>query len=466
MKTRWSCAVLIFAAAATGAAAQSATAASTSVTLFTSGKVLVRRTLPVALPRGRSTHAFELGNFTPATLQPLDSGVVLVRINSDLTWSEDALLRRNIGRSFGFRQPDKTVGQATLLSLDPEHWRWADGGVVFGRPGTIIWPAARVPASRVADVTLDNDRPRDSIRVTYATGGGSRFANYALFLGPGAHLDGTATVSAGTLDLAKSEVQLFAGDIGAARLQPVRPSVAPTGQAFAPGQAGSVYVPRDAVTTRQTVGESIAGARLYTLPGTISFVAGSQTVIPLFDRVPVVIGRRYIVGGGLSMHGPVTNDRADEAENATIAYLLSHDAGTRFGDLALPQGNVNIYDRDDAGRVELVGQVSIDHTPEGADLQIEAGTSYDVQAVTTQTEFLESPSANSRGTAVAGYRVEVHNASDTAAAVEVRVDHNGEWSILNSSLPVVRRTPGRSTFETTVPAHGTASLSYRVRVVR
>jgi hypothetical protein len=66
---------------------------------------------------------------------------------------------------------------------------------------------------------------------------------------------------------------------------------------------------------------------------------------------------------------------------------------------------------------------------------------------------------------MASYRVSLQNAKDSAAVVEVREDRAGEWSIVESSVPADKRSSTRGAFQVTIPARGTAVLTYRVRVV-
>ena len=66
---------------------------------------------------------------------------------------------------------------------------------------------------------------------------------------------------------------------------------------------------------------------------------------------------------------------------------------------------------------------------------------------------------------MASYRVTLQNAKDSAVMVEVREDRGGEWSVVESSVPAEKRSSTRTVFPVTVPAKGTATLTYRVRVV-
>lgn len=437
-------------------AQRSALSSVPSVTLFNSGRVLVRRTLPISLSSGTSTYTLALGSVDLTSLAPLDSGVTLVRISADQAWSEDALLRRNIGHAFDLQQGDRSRRRATLLSMDPERWEWADGGVVFGRPGSVIWPKELVPATQVADVTLQSDRARAGLRLMYETGGGAWWANYRLFINGSGRIEGVATLSAGALDLQNAEVQLLAGNIGSAASAPAAP------------MAAARMVARDAVNTMQMASsEAVGEAHLYTLPGPVSFAAGLQIVEPLFTPVPARAERRYTMAGSLSYYGGLMQTPDEQDVPVDVTYRLAHSAGTPFGGLPLPAGTISVFDLDKAGRVQLIGQGAIGHTAAGERLDVASGTAFDVTAKRVQTEYSTTRAtvAPYSTVALAAYRITLQNAKDSAVMVEVREDRGGEWSVVESSVPAEKRSSTRVVFPVTVPAKGTAVLTYRVRVV-
>lgn len=431
-----------------------------SITLFTSGQVLVRRTVPLRLPNGLSTHALALGVFDPASLTTLDGGVQVHGIRHDPAWSEEAILRRHVGKSFWFRElVGRPAFEATLVAMDPERWRIAGtlpggaGGVVFGRPGQLVWPAELIPAAPVTDVTFRADRAAESVRLMYQAMGGSWAASYRVFVGGGARVEGTATIQGGSLMLEDAEVQLLAGDIGM-KAQPRAPM---------PQMAMAREVASDfgGAPSQEAVGES----RLYTLPQRVSFTPGSQLVLPLFDPVAVRAERRYAMGGALSYWGG--GQEPDEvAVPVEVSYRLERATGTAFGDLPLPAGGVSVFETDRAGRTQLIGQGAIGHTAPGEELSVRTGTAFDVTARRTQTAFSSTRTpAPTRTIATVSYRVELKNAKDSSVVVDVREDRAGEWNVTTSSVPAVRRSSSRVVFPVTVPAKGTATLTYTVRVV-
>jgi hypothetical protein len=435
---------------------------SPSVTLFANGRTLVRRTLEVRVPSGTSIQPLVLGRFDPSSFTVLDAGVHVNRIGYDAAFNEESLLRRNIGTVFAFPQGDgKPVIRARLVAMDPERWEilgddgTAMAGVVFSRPGRLLWNPELVPLAPVADVTLTTDRARQALKVMYEAPGGSWGASYRLFLGADGRLEGTATIAAGTLDLAQAEVQLLAGDIGRRAQQPMalasmaRDQV--SGRAAEAGMASS---------------ESIGEVQLYTLPGRVTFVPGAMLALPLFQPAPVAPQLKLSVGGSLPFWGGLGQMMDEEEVPVEVSYRLERKLATPFGDLPLPGGGVAVYDTDKAGRVQLVGQGGIGHTGPGELFEVSTGTAFDVTARRTQAEFTTNRLANpTRTVANVAWSVTITNAKDTAVTVEVREDRGGEWSVVTSSVPPVRRSASRVVFPLPVPAKGSATLTYRLRVV-
>lgn len=431
-----------------------------SVTLFASGRTLVRQTLPLRLPGGTSRQILSLGAFDPASFAILDQGVVLGAVSYDPTVSEDALLGRFIGEEFTLWDAGgKTLITARLLALMPERWEIVGTepasprrGIIFGRPGQVLWGMEQVRRAPTAEATLTTDRARDGVRVMYEAAGGSWGASYRLFLGADGRFEGMATIAAGMLDLTDAEVQLLAGDIG--------PKAVPAPMAMQ-RMASAAFEDRG-VASQESVGE----VRLYTLPGRVSFVPGTTRTVPLFAPTPVRGELRLTVDGALPYWGGMAQHGEEEDVPVQVAYRFERRQGTPFGDLPLPAGGVSVYDTDRAGRVQLVGQGGISHTAPGEALEVSTGTAFDVTARRTQVAYSTTILPNPRRTvATIDYQVVVKNAKDAAATVEVRENRGGEWSVVTSSVAAVRRSSSRVAFPLTVPAKGEVTLTYRLRVV-
>ena len=460
------------------AVAVSAQAPATSVTLFNSGRVLVRRTMTMAIPAGVSSQTFALGEFNPVTFALLDPGVQLVSVKSDAQLNEQTLLRRYVGRAFEIDtgRAGAPSRRATLLSMDPERWEWADrAGVVFGHPGRVVWPKDLVPSLMSADVTLQSDRARQSIKIMYETSGSAWATSYRLYLGASGRIEGVASIASGVLQLPDAEVQLLSGDIGQGAPPSVRGGRTDQNASYIDGVPAmngiaSTNMLLSARGGRSAESEAAGEGHLYTLPSRVTFVPGSSIVVPLFDPAPAKADRRFTVGGALNYYGGFGQQPDEQQVPVSVAYHLDRKAGTTFGDLPLPGGYVGIFDLDKSGRVQLVGQGNIQHTAAGAELLVESGSAFDVTAKRVQTDFSTSRNLGPAGTpigtvALASYRVTLQNAKDSAVMVEVREDRSGEWSVIQSSIPSEKRSATRVVFPVTIPAKGTVVLTYRVRVV-
>jgi len=205
---------------------------------------------------------------------------------------------------------------------------------------------------------------------------------------------------------------------------------------------------------------------VYTLPDRVTFTPGVVTVVPLFAPAAAAADRRYVVPGGMPFYGTLDRQPDEQSVPVAVVYHLPHRLRTPFGDLPLPAGAVSIFDRDPGGRVELIGQAGIDHTAPGEELLLDAGTAFDVTAKRVQTDYnVVRSSTSGQNSATAAYRVTVANARDSAIVVEVREDHSGDWSVVESSVPAEKRSSTRTVFPLTIPAKGTAVLTYRIRVV-
>jgi hypothetical protein len=98
------------------AAYRSPLTAQSSVTVYNDGRVLVRRTLPMDIPKGNSSQWAALGLLDPASLFSLDSTVVIAGATYDPASDYAGALRRAIGRKLLFRSGKDTI-PATILGV-------------------------------------------------------------------------------------------------------------------------------------------------------------------------------------------------------------------------------------------------------------------------------------------------------------------------------------------------------------
>ena len=108
-------------------------AAQTSLTIYNDGRVLMRRTLPVAVPRGSSVQRLTLGALDPATVFSLDSTVTLMGVSYDGAVDEGSALRRSVGKRLVFRLPPGPAGS-------PRYHQRPGAGCRSAQAATARWP--------------------------------------------------------------------------------------------------------------------------------------------------------------------------------------------------------------------------------------------------------------------------------------------------------------------------------------
>jgi hypothetical protein len=434
--------------------------AQTSVTIYNDGRVLVRREMSVALPKGSSSHKVSLGPLDPGSLFPLDSGVAITRVGYDGATDEGSALRRSVGRRIVFRLPEsKDTLSAVVLGVDPLRLQLPDGRITFQPPGAAMYPAEVVVADPTAAIDLLSTRERKTLRLGYFTGGATWQASYQVTIGSRtARVAGLAVLESQGLRAEKADVQLLAGSVGQARKAPEPPR--PMERRL---EAAAAYA--DQLPTEQRVGEF----HLYTLPGKSTLLPGLTTSVALFQPVEVPYERTYEVRGLVPYWGILPQEGEESDAPVEVSYTLKRPHKTEFGDRPLPGGVARIYQPDSAGRPQLVGEASMEHTPAGRDLRLAAGVAFDLTARRVQTGYVTRRDSTAeygvRTVATADYRVTVRNATDSAATVDVIEERAGEWSVVKSSVPAEKLSTVRTRFRVKVPARGEAEVTYRLRIV-
>ena len=437
--------------------------AQTSLTIYNDGRVLVRRAVELAVPKGASTQQVTLGALDPASVFSLDSTVAITRLGYDGAIDEISVLRRSVGRRIVFQSRlDERIDtvSALVLGVDPLRLRLPDGRVTFVPPGTALYPADVVVAEPTLRLAVQSARAQDRLRLGYFTGGASWRAAYQVVLGPrDARVTGMAVLESQALRVEDAEVQLLAGSVG--RADQGEPPPRPLMYAK---RAEEAAVAADAGAVEQRVGEF----HVYSLPGRSTLLPGLTTSVALFAPAQVSQQRNYVVHGLIPYWGILPQQGEETEAPVEVSYTLKRPRKTEFGDRPLPGGFARVFQADSTGRLQLVGEAAVDHTPAGEDLRLEAGTAFDLTARRVQTSYAtrrDSAGGNWRTIATAEYRVTVRNATDSAVTVDVHEDRAGEWTVLSSSVPAEKLSSTLTRFRVRVPARGEAPVTYRIRIV-
>jgi hypothetical protein len=433
----------------------------TGLTIYNDGRVLVRRALPATVARGRSDHSVTLGRLDPGSLVALDSNVWIVGIRYDGAVDEESALRRSVGERLVFlvqrpgAAPD-TVS-AVVLGTDPLRLGMPGGRVAYSMPGLPLYPADVAAQGPSATLTVESRTAQDSLRLGYFTNGATWYATYdAVLAGRDGRVTGKAVIDSRTLGATGASVQLVAGDVNrATRDKNVQ---------YAPEMMVRAQA-NDAMETAQQ--ERVGEFHLYTIPGDVTIRPGQSTARALFEPARVDWERKYVVPGQLPYWGPLQRMGDEEVVPVEVRYIVKRPRDSDFGGRPIPAGVARVYQPDSAGRLQLVGEASVTHTPAGQDLELTAGTAFDVTARRVQTSYdmQQEPIGGgaTRTVVTAEYEVTLTNATDSAVTVTVVEERHGDWEITSSTVPSRRVSSTRAEFVVEVPAEGSRALRYRIR---
>ncbi len=442
--------------------------AQTSLSIYSDGRVVVRKTIPQKLQRGTNIFSLDLPGLDPATLFSPDSNVAVTSAVLRPATDADAAMRASVGRTLTFVRAKDTI-QATVLSVSPPQFKMPNGLISFSVPGEVEFPneAGLIRGKPEAVVTVDASRARDVIELAYISQGVTWEAVYqALLSGSGsATVNGAATISSTDFKVDSATVQLVAGSVNRAR-NPItsRDQFAPRGfNGVAMATTGALKA--SGYAAEETVGET----HVYELPGPISLDLNTPVTSALFPKARADYSRDYIVSRGALPWGGAVNYDTTRLP-VEVWYTFKRPRGTPFGDRPLPGGTMELFQRDSAGRVQLVGEATFGHTPVAKDLRVLTGVSFDVTAARVETDYRDSvlvPAALRRPQRVRHwltYLVTLTNARREAITVDVREGQGGVWKVTQSTVPPEKLSAAEVRFLVPVPANGTATLTYTVQV--
>lgn len=439
-------------------------AGQTSLSIYSDGRAVVRRTLPRALERGRNAVTLEVDGVDPAMLFSPDSSVTLLSAVLRPATDRAAALERAAGQTLSFVRGKGDTVRATVVRASPPQYRLADGRLLLGEPGEPLFPPELVRATSEASLVLEAARPRPTTELAYVTEGARWSAVYQVVLGAGrALVSGAATIVSQRVRAESASIQLVAGAIGRAKRAPAAPQLSP-------------FVARAAMVAQEqeTVGEQAVGeTHVYTLPARITLEPGVPVATALFPRALVAVTQELIVPGALPFRGymqSVPNPGEPSRVPVQSWYTLARPPGSPFGDRPLPAGTVQLYQADSAARLQLLGEAENDHTAPGRNLRVLSGDAFDVTAERVQTDFQQEQippprrGLPARQRFTASYRVTLSNAKPVAVTVDVREARAGGWVVVTSSVPSEKLSATEFRFRIPVPARGEATLTYTVQV--
>lgn len=447
-----------------------------SLTIYNQGTALIQDRRTVSIREGvNPIHFTDVASGIDATsvnfvslTDPLNTFVLEQNYLYDLV-SADALLQRYIDSEVHLTMTDGSEQIGILLSAQGNQIiikRQRDDAILMIATNNIQdvrFP--NLPEGLITRPTLrwllNAPRTEDQqIELTYLTYGMNWQADYNLLLSSnGATLDLNGWVTLNNTSGAtypNAQVKLIAGDVN--RLPE------PTDIAYAEA-APMARLSADAVATGTTQREFYE-YQLYEINRRVT-VGNNET-----KQVEFVVGRAvpaqtyYVYDGSPAFYGyysPIIDSGYGYTGITDVQNYLSFTTDPNVGLGAdLPAGNVRVYQEDVDGAALLIGENSIDHTPQGEEVTLYLGNAFDLVGEHIEKNF------NILSTNVFEETIEVklrNRKSDETVQVRVpeRLYRWSDWQIIEASDTWTKLDSTTIEFRVDVAPGEERILTYTVR---
>ncbi|RIJ99769.1 MAG: hypothetical protein DCC46_07505 [Armatimonadetes bacterium] len=126
--------------------------------------------------------------------------------------------------------------------------------------------------------------------------------------------------------------------------------------------------------------------------------------------------------------------------------------------MALPAGNVKVYQRDKSGSVQMLGEDRIQHTPRDEKVSLVVGQSFDVVAERKRLNFRQLGTRAFEQT----FQIELRNRKEVPETVFVLERHYGDWSVGQTSLPFEKLDANTMQYVVNLKAGEVIKVTYTV----
>ncbi len=199
--------------------------------------------------------------------------------------------------------------------------------------------------------------------------------------------------------------------------------------------------------------EDLGDYKLYTLPEPTTVAARQTKQLLMFDQPDVKFDRVFRQTYNTAYGSGPSYQEASPAPTQ-IVLELKNEAASGLG-LALPAGQVAVFEHPDGDLAILAGQPGIRDTAVGLPLELALG-----QAVNVESQAVVLDRSNVGGRQSARVQVTLTNAQNSAASIEVREGGGRPNLEVTDETAAHILKDGNLEWRVTIPANGTVTLRY------
>ena len=283
-----------------------------------------------------------------------------------------------------------------------------------------------------------------SIELSYMTSGMNWNANYVAVVDKedeNIDLTGWVTVNnnAGTT-FENARLKLVAGDVN--RVQSAIPApnamYATTGSAAKEGQFQE---------------EQLFEYHMYTLQRPTTLQNNQQKQVTLFNAPGVSVVKEFVYDPSRRYYW-----QSSDSTKINVMLNLKNSEDNGMG-LPLPKGVVRVYKKDSEGKLQFIGEDSIDHTPKDEEIRLYLGNAFDLVGEKKQTKYTKISDRVSE----TSYEVELRNHKDEDVYINVLDHPYGDWEITSTSDPYDKKSTSNVQWTLKVPKDNSKTLTYTIR---
>lgn len=445
---------------------------SVSLTIYNQGTALVqdRRTFTLAQGVGTLDFTDVAAGIDPTSVSfnalTDPQGTVVLEQNYiyDLV-DTSALLNRYIDQTIEVMTTDGTTYRGVLLSGRGELILREESGrvLVIAREQVRDIRFPELPGGLITRPTLrwlldSTAGGEQQVELTYLTSGMSWTADYILLLASGntsLDLNGWVTLN-NTSGAAyrDAQVKLVAGDINRLPQPQMAPDVI-TMEAMAAAPAGRGVEQRE-----------FYEYQLYEINRPVTVGSNETKQVEFVTGADIAANTFYVYEGAgpfYGYYGPISDQYYMQQGITDVQNYLEFSTGEESGLGAdLPAGRVRVYQQDIDGAALLIGENTINHTPEGESVRLYLGNAFDLVGERRQTDFRTL----SRSVIEETFEIRLRNRKDDAT-VEIRVPEHlyrwSDWEIVSASQEFTRLDSATIEFRARVEPGAEVVITYTVR---
>lgn len=350
----------------------------------------------------------------------VDQNVEVITENGDLASGK---LMSNAGQSIILQMNDGSLRSLLAESIQEVRFPKLPAGLIT-RP-TLRW-LVNSPAGGAREA-----------EVSYLTGGMSWNADYVAVIDESNRADFSAWVTLNNNSGASyrnAMLKLIAGEVH--RAQAPRPKFDRAYAAMEMAMDGGA----------QFSEKSFFEYHLYTLERPTDLLDRQTKQVSLFPDASVQNRRIY----------EYDYSRSTDRVSVSLEFLNSKD--NQLG-IPLPAGRVRVFQRDNDGSQEFIGEDNIEHTPRDEKVRLTIGNAFDIAVERVQKEYRRISDRVSEQ----DIEVKLRNRKKETVTIVVVDQAWGDWEITKSSLPVRKVSASKFEFDVEARPDQEVVLTYTIR---